>query len=96
MLVVPVSCVSHGGLEHTFCTVPVVCPLPVLELSCVDVVVVPVWCVSQGGLEQTGEVRGHPPPPPPLDDLLWLSEDEELSVMPILSEPMLERAVVEV
>ena len=70
--------------------------MPILELSCVEVVVVPVSCVSQGGLEQTGDVRGDPTPPPPLDDLLWLSEDEELSVMPILSEPMLERAVVEV
>lgn len=54
-MVVPVSCVSHGGLEQV--------TADRLELTCVSrfmlaeatvaVLVVPVSCVSQGGLEQT-------------------------------------------
>ena len=48
VLVVPVSCVSHGGLEHTLCAPPVR-----LDVAVDGVLVVPVSCVSQGGFEHT-------------------------------------------
>lgn len=41
VLVVPVSWVSHGGLEHTLCTVPVWSAF-MLEDAWVAVLVVPV------------------------------------------------------
>lgn len=47
VLVVPVSCISQGGLEHTL-------SLPfIVAVATVAVLVVPVSCVSQGGLEHT-------------------------------------------
>lgn len=46
VLVVPVSWVSHGGLEQT-------CPAPIVADEVVAVLVVPVSWVSHGGLEQT-------------------------------------------
>ena len=51
VFVVPVSCVSQGGLEHTR-LVP-----PMVAVATVAVLVVPVSCVSQGGLEQTKVTR---------------------------------------
>lgn len=45
VLVVPVSCVSHGGLEQPSWPA-------ILEVAVVAVLVVPVSCVSHGGLEQ--------------------------------------------
>lgn len=56
VLVVPVSCVSQGGLEQTLWTRPVavlVWSPPMLEVAVDGVLVVPVSCVSQGGLEHT-------------------------------------------
>lgn len=50
VFVVPVSCVSHGGLLHTCCT------QPMLADAVVVVLVVPVTCISQGGLEHTRSV----------------------------------------
>lgn len=47
VLVVPVSCVSQGGLEHA----PTLSPM--VAVATVAVLVVPVSCISQGGLEQT-------------------------------------------
>lgn len=47
VLVVPVSWVSQGGLEHVLSSPPMV------AVATVAVLVVPVSCVSQGGLEQT-------------------------------------------
>lgn len=52
VLVVPVSWVSQGGLEHTLCTVPVWFPA-MFELAWDGVLVVPVSWVSQGGFEHT-------------------------------------------
>lgn len=54
VLVVPVSCVSQGGLEQTLWTIPVavlVWSPPMLEVAVDGVLVVPVSWVSQGGLE---------------------------------------------
>lgn len=61
VLVVPVSCISQGGLEHTLLLPPMV------AVATVAVLVVPVSCVSQGGLEQTSvtvqstydDITGH-------------------------------------
>lgn len=54
VLVVPVSWVSHGGLVHTLCTVPVPVWFPaMLEVAVDGVLVVPVSWVSQGGFEHT-------------------------------------------
>lgn len=56
VLVVPVSCVSQGGLEQTLCTTPaavLVCSPPMLEVAVDGVLVVPVSWVSHGGLEHT-------------------------------------------
>lgn len=47
VLVVPVTWVSHGGLEHS-CWTP-----PILADAVVAVLVVPVSWVSHGGLEHT-------------------------------------------
>lgn len=41
VFVVPVSCVSQGGLEHTLCTVPPG-PVPIFAVAVVAVLVVPV------------------------------------------------------
>lgn len=56
VLVVPVSCVSQGGLEQTLWTSPdavLVWSAPILEVVVDAVLVVPVSWVSHGGLEQT-------------------------------------------
>lgn len=56
VLVVPVSCVSQGGFEHSLWTMPVtvlVCSPPMLEVAVDGVLVVPVSCVSHGGFEHT-------------------------------------------
>ena len=58
VLVVPVSCVSQGGLEQTLCTPPM------FEEAVVAVLVVPVSWVSQGGLEQTRVTVPVPSPDP--------------------------------
>lgn len=54
VLVVPVSWVSQGGLEHT-------CP-PIAAEDVVAVLVVPVSWVSHGGLEQTRVTVPEPSP----------------------------------
>ncbi len=98
-------------MEHTFCTT-LVCSLPILEFDCVAVMAVPVSCVSQGGFEQTcwmapdtDEVSVVPASLVSLGELeqAGTSVEEmeawfllELCTVPVWSEPMLERAVVEV
>lgn len=54
VLVVPVSCVSQGGLEQTLWTSPaevLVWSSPILDVAVDGVLVVPVSWVSHGGLE---------------------------------------------
>lgn len=55
VLVVPVSWVSQGGLEHT-------CAAPMVADEVVAVLVVPVSWVSQGGFEHTSVTVPEPSP----------------------------------
>lgn len=67
VLVVPVSCVSQGGLEHTW-------PAPIGAEEVVAVLVVPVSWVSQGGLEQTKVTVPEPSPDAPASEEVGCSE----------------------